>query len=604
MNTRRIILIIVVVLLVVGVGNFAWNATQTRSQLAQVSAKDTAAQDEGVRRLMARGVLFDALQGGAPPETRLAAIAALQRLASGGKNKAAFDQLLQMLKDPDTESAEAKTHPVRDAAKDAVAAVGTEYPEDLLDAAKNADGNIRDQSRAALKKIGAPMETQMAARLGDSGLRAPLGDILAGIGPETIPLIAPYLQADKLPPADKADDLNTAKVQLIEIMGKFKTPEAAQPIIPFKDDPNPNVRRTVVTSLANIADPIGAPVLIAALQNPDTDATARAAAAGALGAIASPEANAAMMTALSDYDLSVATAASAGLKRAGNKAEGSIAQAVSDPNPAVRALAADSAGGMRTTDLAVKALSDSDAAVRANAATALGEILARGNMIRGALNKLATAADDDTKIAALANLQTQNATMELLRPGAPANALPNALAALQAQSAAQKDDKKKKPFDTLAAKLSDPAMQAAERTVAPLASGGTDAAFAPLIAALGDADGTVAQNAATALSRLGGAAMEPLVAALSSPNETVAYYASQALNSMGKNAVDAVLPVAQTGNPGARWAAITLGAIGDNRAATALQALSQSPDADTAEAARAALVKVSPAGSTPAAPGA
>ena len=75
MNTRRIILIVVVVLLVFGIGNFAWNAAQTRSQLAQVASKEAAAQDEGVRRLMARGVLFDALQGGAPPQTRLDAIA-------------------------------------------------------------------------------------------------------------------------------------------------------------------------------------------------------------------------------------------------------------------------------------------------------------------------------------------------------------------------------------------------------------------------------------------------------------------------------------------------------------------------------------------------
>lgn len=593
MNTRRIILIVVVVLLVVGVGNFAWNATQTRGQLAQVASKNAGSQDEGTRRLMARGVLFDALQGGAPPETRLAAIGALGRLANGGKNPAAFKELLQMLKDPDTESAEAKTHPVRDAAKDAVAAVGPEYADVLLDAAKDPDKNIQEQSRAALKKIGAPLQDKMASRLGDKALRAPLGDILAGIGPNTIALIAPYLQADKLPPADKADDLNAAKVQLIEIMGKFKTADAATPIIPFKDDADPNVRRTVVTALANIADPVGAPVLIAALQDPNTDATARAAAAGALGAIATPEANAAMTRALSDYDLSVASAAGAGLKRAGDKASGSIAQALSDPDPAVRALAADAGGGTRTTDLVVKALSDTNANVRANAALALGDILFRANAVHSALEKLAAASDDKEKIAALKLVQTRGGMMELLRSGAPANALPNALAALQSQADAQKDDEKK-PFDTLAAKLSDPAVQATEKAITPLVEI-TPASLAPLIAALGDSDGTVSQNAATALSRLGTPAIAPLVMSLGSPNETVAYYASQALGGVGRTAVDAVLPVAQTGNPGARWAAITLGTLGDSRAVPALQTLSQSPDADTAEAARAALAKLAPA---------
>ena len=381
---------------------------------------------------------------------------ALKRLSDGGKNPDAFKQLLQMLKDPDTESAEAKTHPVRDAAKDAVASVGTAYPDILLDAAKDPDGNIRDQSRAALKQIGAPLQDNMAARLGDGALRAPLGDILAGIGPQTIPLIAPYLQADKLPPADKIDDLNTAKTQLIEIMGKFSTPEAAEAIIPFRADENPNVRRSVVTSLANIADPVGAPVLIAALQDPNADATARAAAAGALGAIATPEANAAMETALSDYDLSVASAAGAGLKRAGDKAANSIAQALTSPTPSVRALAADAAGGMRTTDYAVQALSDADAAVRANAADSIGEVLSRSQTVRDALNQLANASDDKAKIAGLQAVQARSALMEVLRPGAPAGALPNALAALRAQSAEAKDEAAKKPFADLTAKLSDP----------------------------------------------------------------------------------------------------------------------------------------------------
>ncbi len=594
MNTRRIILIVVVLLLVFGVGNFAWNATQTRSQLSQVASKDASAQDEGVRRLMARGVLFDALQGGAPPATRLAAIASLQRLAQGGKDPKAFAQLLQMLKDPDTESAEAKTHPVRDAAKDAVAAVGTDYADALLDAAKDPDGNIRDQSRAALKKIGAPLQDKMASRLGDGSLRAPLGDILAGIGPDTIPLIAPYLQADKLPPVDKVDDLRNAKVQLIEIMGKFKTPEAATPIIPFKDDADPNVRRTVVTSLANIADPIGAPVLIAALQDQNADATARAASAGALGAIATPEANAAMTTALSDYDLSVASAASAGLKRAGDKAAGSIAEALGNSDPAVRALAADAAGGMRTTDLAVKALADTDATVRANAAESIGEILDRANVIRAALQKLADAGDDQAKIDALKQVQSRGALMEMLRPGANPAALTNALAALKAQADVEKDDKKKKPFDDLAAKLSDPAMVATERAATPLVDGMNATGFAPLLTALGDSDGTVAQNAATALARLGAPVVAPLVGLLGSSNDTIAYYASQALNGLGTPAVDAVIPVADASNPAARWAAITLGGLGDARAVPALQALAQSPDADTAEAARAALAKVAP----------
>ena len=356
MTTRRIILIVLAVLLVGSIGNFVYNGIRTRSELARIAGEDPAGQEEGVRNLMARGVLFDALQGGSPPETRLAAIAALGRISAGGKNPEAFKELLQMLKDPDTEAAEKKTHPVRDAAKDQVAKVGVDYPDLLVPAANDPDANIKAQSQAALKVIGAPLQTQMAAKLGDGGLRAPLGDILSGIGPQTIPLIAPYLKEPLLKPEDSA-----AKIQLIEIMGKFKTAEAATAILPFASDTDPNVRRSVVTSLANIGDPAGAPVLIAALKDTNTDASARAAAAGALGAIATGEANSAMGTALTDYDLSVASAAGAGLRRAGDAAQAVIAEALKSPNAYVRTRAAEASGGLSTPALALQTLaSDTD----------------------------------------------------------------------------------------------------------------------------------------------------------------------------------------------------------------------------------------------------
>lgn len=591
LNTRRIILFGLTALFLFGIGNFAVNAVQTRSQLGMVAAKDAATQEDGVRRLMGRGVLFDALQGGAPPETRLAAIATLSRMADGGKDKAAFNELLQMLKDPDTESAEKKTHPVRDAAKDAVAKVGVAYPDVLLDAAKNPDNNIRDQSRAALKQIGAPLKEKMAERLADGGLRAPIGDILSSIGPETIPLISPYLgpaELDKF--KDKPDDLTKAKLELIEIMGKFKVPEAATPILPFQKDEDPNVRRAVITSLANIGDPVGAPVLIAALTDQNTDASARAAAAGALGAIATPEANTAMLKALSDYDTSVATQAAAGLRRASDKATTYIAQALGSTDPAIRARAAEASGGLRTSALATRALSDPDANVRAAAAASLGDVLTRANGIRADLNALATATDDNAREKAYKSLQTRGAVLEVLRPGAPPQARASLEAYLKAKSEAEKDEKNRKPFDDVVKKLSDSA--SAEATAAPLADGTTPTAFAPLLAALRDTDGTVAQAASDSLARIGQPAVPSLTALLGAPDETVAYRASQTLIGISRPAVDNLLAVAQSGGSGARWAAITLGEIGDSRATSALETLSHSTDPDTASAAGAALAKV------------
>ncbi len=518
MSTRKIVLYLLAGLVVLGIGNFLLRSFQIRQQLALVASGDPAAQTAGVKNLMDRGALFDALQGGAPKETRLKAVETLEKMAGNGADKNAFEQLLQMLKDPDTESAEAKTHPVRDRAMNAVAKVGAFYPERLLDAAKDQDGAIKGQSREALKVIGAPLMNQMAARLGDGDLRAPLGDILASnVGPQTVPLVTPYLAPDKLNPdgKKKPEDQVKPKVELIEILGKFKAPAATDPkvtpeqratavaqvadaaraIVPFKGDADPNVRRAVVTSLANLANDVAGPVLIEALTSPTTDPDARAAAAGALGAIATPEANAAMIGALGDADLRVATAAAAGLRRAGDKASQAVAGALANPDPAVRALAADAAAGQTSPALAVRALKDPDPQVRASAAVALG----------------------DLKNGALAS--------------------------------------------------------------------------APLVAALADPDGNVATVASQSLVRLGEPAIPALVGALASGNDTVAYYASQALGTIGRPAVPALMNAAGAGQ-GARWAAVTLGQIGDPRAASVLQALKGDSDPDTANAADVALAKV------------
>lgn len=586
MNKRRGILIGLAALIALGVLNFAINTFQTRSQLGQVGSKEAATQEAGVKALMGRGVLFDALQGSAPPPVRLAAIDTLARMAQGGKDKAAFEQLLQMLKDPDTESAEKKTHPVRDAAKDAVAKVGAAYPDILLDACKNPDGNIRDQSRNAVRAIGAPLKEKMAARLGDGDLRAPLGDILSSIGPETIPLITPYLKEQ----LDKGKEGDTgAKLQLIEIMGKFKVAEAATPILPFQNDPEPNVRRAVVTSLANIGDKVGAPVLITALGKTDTDASARAAAAGALGAIATPEAGAAMLKALSDYDVDVAKAAAAGLARAGDAAAPQIAAALASADPRVRLRGAEATAGLRQPTLAAKALTDTDSSVRATAATSLGSVLARAQAIRKALATLSGGAKD-THADAWAELQRQGGTDEL--QSASAGAAKQAVVALLTEKAnAETEEGKKKPFTDQIEKLNTPGA-----SLAPLPDPSIPTAYTPLLNALSDADGATATAASTALARLGKTAVPALSQKLGSPNETVAYLASQALTIIGREAVDGLLPAATSGAPTARWAAVTLGQIGDPRAESALQALTSSSDPDTAYAAQTALARVKPTG--------
>jgi HEAT repeat protein len=294
---------------------------------------------------------------------------------------------------------------------------------------------------------------------------------------------------------------------LIEIMGKYKVTEAAKAILPFEKDPDPNVRRAVLTALANIADPVGEPVLRAALLNPDTDASARAAAAATLGAFGTTEANDAMVKTLSDFDLAVADAASAGLARAAvtNEATATVAisRALTSPDPAVRTRAASATSGMTQTGLAAKALTDTDAGVRVAAATAIGDILVR----RGG------------------------------------NATP--------------------------------------------------AELAPLVKALGDANGTVSDTAQQSLVRVGANSVPALTPLLAVSEDATAYYAVRTLAAIGNPAYDAVAAAAQSGKPSARWAAVTLGELGDPRAKPILESLQSSPDANTSQAAKDALSKIS-----------
>jgi HEAT repeat protein len=588
-NPRRIVLILLALSVVYGIGSFVWNRVQTSSQLALVGGKEATQQEQGVKSLMDRGVLFDALQGGAPKDTRLTAVATLQKLAESGKNPAAFKELLQMLKDPDTESVETKTHPVRDAAKEAITKVGAQYIDLIFAAAKDPDGNIKDQTRNALKAIGRPLKDEMAKRLGDPDLRSAMGDMLASIGPDTIPLIVPYLQQDALSKFTKPDDLAKAKIQLLDILGKFSVPEAATPALPFIRDADPNVRRAAVTSLANISAPEGAPALIAALSDPNADPAARTAAAVALGGIATPEANTTLTKALGDFDLTVATAATAGLRRAAEKASANVAQALKSPDEAIRARAAEAAGGMRSPTLAASAIADPSAAVRSIAINSLSDILAKATVIRSDIAVLATATDKTEQEKAFDSLQTRGALLDTLSNPA---AQTNALAVISARSAAAKDDDARKPFAVLTKKLTDPATRIAQSALPPLADPSAPNALAPLLKALGDTEGAVAENAVTALGRVGAPAVAPLVSLLGGANDTVAYYASQALSAIQRPAVDALVAVAVPANPAARWAAITLGEIGDARARPALEALAKSPDADTAYAATAALARV------------
>ncbi|MFM7323238.1 MAG: HEAT repeat domain-containing protein, partial [Armatimonadota bacterium] len=335
MQTRLILAVVAGVAVVGGGIRFAVEGARTASSLRQIRGVDAGTRTAAVRALMDRGVLFDALQGGAPPTIRLAAIATLKAMASSGAEPKAFDELVLMLKDPDTEATDSRTHPVRDAARTAISEVGGRYPARIVDAAKHPDTNIRTHVREAMKKLVVPLRTEMASRLGDKDLRQPMGELLAMAGNESVPLILPWLSPEKLKTNGDAD-VTPAKVALVEALGRFKSPVAARAILSFLDDPDPNVRRTAVAALSNIADLGTAPRLIAAARSSATDGPARASAATALGAIATDTTAAALADLLRDSDTFVASSAAAAMRRAGAVAAPWIRIALTDPDPSVR----------------------------------------------------------------------------------------------------------------------------------------------------------------------------------------------------------------------------------------------------------------------------
>jgi len=149
--------------------------------------------------------------------------------------------------------------------------------------------------------------------------------------------------------------------------------------------------------------------LIRAATSRDTDASARAAAAGALGGIATPEACAALATLLRDDDTFVSVAAAAGLRRAGDRGQREIAQAASDPDATVRLRAAEAAGGMSSPTIARQLIADADPGVRTKATTAVADILSESlrsskTVDAAALSGLAgRLADQDATVAAEAS---------------------------------------------------------------------------------------------------------------------------------------------------------------------------------------------------------
>jgi HEAT repeat protein len=235
----------------------------------------------------------------------------------------------------------------------------------------------------------------------EGGARSPGGDVLGGLPEqkeECVAALRPLL-------GDKDEGIRTAAAGA---MGKVGSKSAVPDLIAQINGGTAQVRRVAIGAVAAIADPSGEEILIAALDNPDTDNEARVQAAMGLGTLASDKAVDRLIRALSDFDLKVQAAAVAALIHAGEPSAPKLAailaspKNVKDTDSALRIRAAQALGGINspaTTGALIKGLQNSDAGVRKACSMALGH---EGNS--AAVEPLiALLADEDGSVAAQAS---------------------------------------------------------------------------------------------------------------------------------------------------------------------------------------------------------
>jgi len=226
-----------------------------------------------------------------------------------------------------------------------------------------------------------------------------------------------------------------------------------------------------------------------------------------------------------------------------------------------------------------------DPALRIDAATALGEI--------------SDARATSALIAQLGERETQFRTRlvwALQRIGA--QAVPQLSAALQSPDvwvrigAAQALITAEVPqaIPALAAALGDPDVEVRAAAAEGLGWPDNAAGVAPLLGAVEDRDWHVVDAALAALAEIGGPAIPALVKLFSHGDILKAYHASRALNQVGAPAVPILIgELSSDSQDHRKWAAITLGRIGDKDAVAPLKKMLESPSPGERYVAREAL---------------
>jgi hypothetical protein len=222
----------------------------------------------------------------------------------------------------------------------------------LIDALKDADGNVRRRAAEALGDFNSP-----------SAVKA---------------LIAALTDPDETVRVKAASALGDLHMDLKTSTAKTHISVIVKALISVLHDPDTDVRSTAVWALGSIGDPSAFRPLVTVLQ--DRDADVRAEAAWALMLVGESKAIEPLSAALKDKDASVRLSAAGALGQTfDRRAIKPLGIALRDKDAAVRkealeALAASGDPNPQVAKLLVSALRDTDADVRWSAAEALGNI--------------------------------------------------------------------------------------------------------------------------------------------------------------------------------------------------------------------------------------
>lgn len=408
---------------------------------------------------------------------------------------------------------------------------------------KDQDKIVRDQALRTLKQIGASSTGNIKALvdgLSDSDVNVRQGVIRAltdpdGIGPRQNPDVVQALVNELKSSSDARGPVGD--VLSSKAFDPIANSRSVPALLALLDDKDDGVKMGAADALGKIGDPQAVPKLIALLQNPATSTKVRTTVIAAIGLIAAPS------------------------------SEPVLAQAVENPSVDGEARAQAAAGlGRIASPTAVAtllhALTDYDLNLRSAAISALAEAGRPGE----------TSPPNPAVVQQL--LQALSNPRKEVRLG-----VAQALASVQdpAADAAL--------AHLLATDKQDDDVRAAAATA--LGFSGNRDAIGPLVEALNDPSGTVAEAATHALGRIGVDAVPKLVSLLAKGG-TTAFYASTALgeqldSSQGATVLKQLTTALRSSNPTVqRWLAVAIGNTNLPEVKTILEQLAKSPNPDVA----------------------